>query len=125
MHAVPGITKDQAYDQVRKEFYRLRQEEEIERRVALEEARMVGAYFGKNRIQIGMGVEDIQFEKWKKWAESERDKAAVERAQAVSSFGNTEEPEDELAAQAEKQGGLNTEGSLGSSSMDGGPRSSL
>ncbi|KAH7320824.1 37S ribosomal protein S25 [Stachybotrys elegans] len=62
------MPKQEAYDKVRKEFYRLRQEEEIEKRVALEEARYVGAYFGKTRMDVGMLLEDLEFENWKIWA---------------------------------------------------------
>jgi small subunit ribosomal protein S23 len=74
----------QAYDVSRREFYRLRQQEEVEKRVVLEEARYVGAYFGKNRLEIGMHLEDREFEKWKVWAAKEvadreaRAKAGVE-----------------------------------------------
>lgn len=71
MYNIPGISKDEAYDLTRKEFYRLRQEEDIERRVAVEEARMVGAYFGQTYLQIGMHLEDLEHEKWKKWAHGE------------------------------------------------------
>ena len=35
MHNKPGITKSEAYDAARKEFYALRREEEIERRAEL------------------------------------------------------------------------------------------
>ncbi|KAK1962317.1 37S ribosomal protein Rsm25 [Colletotrichum eremochloae] len=63
-----NLTRNQAYDVARKEFYALRQEEEIEKRVAREEARHVGAYFGKSRLQISMDLEDKEFETWKSWA---------------------------------------------------------
>jgi small subunit ribosomal protein S23 len=63
-----GLTKNAAYDQARKEFYALRQEEEIERRVAREEARHVGAYFGKTRLEVSMDIEDQEYERWKAWA---------------------------------------------------------
>ncbi len=63
MHNVPEITKEQAYDAARREFYRLRHEEDVERRVAQEEARMVGAYFGKTKQQVSMQLEDEQFER--------------------------------------------------------------
>jgi small subunit ribosomal protein S23 len=71
MHNVPHITKLQAYDQARKEFYDLRLQEDIERRVAKEEAMSTGAYFGPSRIEIGMGLEDKEFERWKEWASKE------------------------------------------------------
>ena len=96
MHNEPEITRDEAYDRARKEFYRLRQEEEVERRIAVEEARMVGAYFGKTRLQIGMQLEDKQFEKWKIWAAEETAKIEAEKSQAYSAHGQ-EDPEDPVA----------------------------
>jgi small subunit ribosomal protein S23 len=66
-----GMRRNEAYDKARHEFYALRQEEEIERRIAKEEARYVGAYFGKSRLDIGMELEDREFENWKHWATAE------------------------------------------------------
>ncbi|KAK4213027.1 mitochondrial ribosomal protein S25-domain-containing protein [Rhypophila decipiens] len=63
-----NLSKQEAYDMARHEFYKLRQQDEIESRIAIEEARMVGGYFGKNRIQVGLEVEDMEFEHWKEWA---------------------------------------------------------
>lgn len=97
MHNVPNITKEQAYDEARREFYLLRQQEEIERRVAVEEARMVGAYFGKSRLQVGMDLEDDQFEKWKKWASNETMKIESQRSQMYTSFGEEGPAESETS----------------------------
>jgi len=91
MHNQPGLTRDQAYDEVRKEFYRLRHEEEVESRVAVEEARVVGAYFGKTRLEIGMALEDKEYERWKRWAAARSAKVEAERAQAYQSFGEAAE----------------------------------
>lgn len=63
-----GLGKNEAYDKARKEFYALRREAEIERRVAKEEALWVGATFGKGPLEIGMGLEDKTYEGWKEWA---------------------------------------------------------
>jgi len=63
-----GKTKDEAYDMARREFYALRQQEDIERRIAVEEARMVGAYFGKNMLQVGVELEGKMWESWKEFA---------------------------------------------------------
>lgn len=63
-----SLTEDQAYDKARKEFYEARHYDEIERRVAREEAMSTGAYFGKSQLQIGMELENQTFEKWKEWA---------------------------------------------------------
>jgi len=92
------LQRDQAYDVARKEFYALRQEEEIEKRVAREEARHVGAYFGKNRLQISMDLEDKEFEVWKGWAGKRT--AALEQNQSphLATFG--EEADAEAAAES-------------------------
>lgn len=68
---VPGISSAQAYDQARKEFYELRLQEDVERRVAKEEATSTGAYFGPSLLDIGMELEDKEHEKWKRWAQGE------------------------------------------------------
>lgn len=68
------MSRNKAYDVVRREFYRLRQEEEIEKRLALEEAKYVGAYFGKSRLDVGMLLEDHEYENWKVWAGKQTEK---------------------------------------------------
>ena len=85
--------KRKAYDTARKEFYRLRQEEEIQRRVALEEAKHVGAYFGKTRLDVGMQLEDQEFENWKIWAGKESANREAQFSAEVDSFGAEELPE--------------------------------
>ncbi|XXG97794.1 hypothetical protein Hte_004107 [Hypoxylon texense] len=90
MYNVPGVTKEQAYDIVRREFYALRQEEEVERRIAKEEAQMVGAYFGKNFLQVGIELEDAQYERWKKWAGKQISAVQTEQSQAYTTFGDEE-----------------------------------
>ncbi|ROT35218.1 mitochondrial ribosomal protein [Sodiomyces alkalinus F11] len=89
-----GMSKDRAYDVARREFYALRQEEEIEKRVAREEARYVGAYFGKNRLDISQVLEGKEFETWKKWAAQEV--AALERNRNTqyAHFGEEDDPAD-------------------------------
>jgi len=71
LHNVPGMTSAKAYDQARKEFYSIRHEEDIERRIAKEEALSTGAYFGKSILEIGMELEDQAYESWKQWATKE------------------------------------------------------
>lgn len=65
------MTKSQAYDQARTEFYDERLKEDIERRVAKEEALNIGAQFGKDRLTVGMELEDKAFEDWRTWADKE------------------------------------------------------
>lgn len=60
-----------AYDQARQEFYAIRHQEDVERRVAKEEALSTGAYFGKSMLEIGMELEDKTYETWKEWAQKE------------------------------------------------------
>jgi len=66
-----GLTKEKAYDQARKEHYEDRHMQEVEARVAREEAMATGAYFGKTAIQVGMHLESREFNKWKKWAQQQ------------------------------------------------------
>lgn len=87
-----GMSKQQAYDKARKEFYALRQEEDVGRRVAIEEARYVGAYFGKNNLQVGMELEDQVYEEWKAWAQEEMVRSELKRNEAYTSFGEADTP---------------------------------
>ena len=79
-----GLSKQRAYDVARKEFYKLRQQEEIQRRIAVEEARMYGAYFGKTNLQVATGIEDRMYESWKKWASVEIAALEAERSAAYA-----------------------------------------
>lgn len=62
------LSQTQAYDKARKEFYDVRMREDIERRVAAEEAKAVGATFGKTYWDIGIELEGQVLEKWKEQA---------------------------------------------------------
>lgn len=93
MYNVEGMTQVKAYDIVRREFYALRQEEDVERRIAKEEAMKVGAYFGMSSIEVGMELENREFENWKKWASRQIQSVQVEKDAAYTNFGATEEAE--------------------------------
>lgn len=80
------LTKEQAYDIARKEFYAIRHGEDIERRIAAEEARMVGAYFGKSRLEVSMELENKTFEEWRTWAQTENTKLNAVSQAAYSNF---------------------------------------
>jgi len=71
LHNVPNITNAEAYDQARREFYRLRLREDVERRVAKEEAESTGAYFGKSMLEVGTELENKEYDRWLGWAEGE------------------------------------------------------
>ncbi|KAI1634689.1 37S ribosomal protein Rsm25 [Biscogniauxia mediterranea] len=94
MQNIPGISLEQAYDVVRREFYALRHEEEVQQRIAKEEAHMVGAYFGKSFLQVGMELEDKAYENWKRWASKQIEAVRAEQNAAYTSFGGDAEGED-------------------------------
>jgi len=81
----PDITVSDAYDIARKEFYKLRLQEDIERRVAAEEAEYTGAYFGKSLTEVGMELENQEFDRWLKWSEMETET----REQRNAAFSGT------------------------------------
>ena len=91
------MTKSSAYDVARKEFYALRHEEEVERRVAKEEAMWTGAYFGKSFLEIGMQLEDKVYEGWKEWASKEIEAAERNRDAAYTSIPDADEEVAEVA----------------------------
>jgi len=88
-----GMTSSQAYDIARKEFYALRHEEEVERRVAKEEALWVGAYFGKSALEVGVELEDKTYEAWKAWATKEIEAIEIQRDSAYTGIGTANEDE--------------------------------
>ncbi|RWA06345.1 hypothetical protein EKO27_g8769 [Xylaria grammica] len=101
MYNVQGMTREKAYDIVRHEFYALRQEEDVERRIAKEEAMKVGAYFGKSAMQVGMELEDQQYENWKRWADRQIQGVQAEQDAAYTNFGATEEGDGEDVEESE------------------------
>ncbi|KAL1854292.1 mitochondrial ribosomal small subunit component [Paecilomyces lecythidis] len=99
LNNVPDMTKSRAYDIARREFYQLRLREDIERRVAAEEAEATGAEFGPTKLEIGMELENQEYERWKAWAKTE---AQVQDQRAAAFVGadatGVEEPLSEPAA---------------------------
>lgn len=92
------MTSAKAYDQARHEFYAIRHQEDVERRVAKEEALATGAYFGKSMLQIGMELEDRTYESWKKWAQKEVE--AIDRNRSAQYTGFDTELEDDISIDA-------------------------
>jgi small subunit ribosomal protein S23 len=78
------LSKAQAYDQARREFYRIRHLDAVRRRIAKEEALMTGAYFGKGPLEVGMELEDKAYEHWRLWATKEIEAEQANRAQMMS-----------------------------------------
>ncbi|KAL9099626.1 MAG: hypothetical protein Q9163_004901 [Psora crenata] len=99
---VPGISKAGAYDRARKEFYDLRLQEDTERRVAKEEALHTGAHFGPSAMEIGIRLEDQEYERWKIWAQKQVE--VLQQRQAAMYTGSDTgeiadaEPVEEMAA---------------------------
>ena len=90
------MPRNRAYDEVRKEFYRLRRKEEMEQRVQREEARYYGGVFGPGWLEIGVKLEDKAYAEWLRWATKNLSERRAMR-EARSSSVVVEEPEDEGA----------------------------
>lgn len=103
MYNVEGMTREKAYDTVRREFYAMRHAEDVERRIAKEEALKVGAYFGKSFLQVGMELEDKEYELWKKWASRSVRAVQAEQDAAYTNFGATEEADEDTLMNEEKE----------------------
>lgn len=80
------MTRDEAYAQARNEFYAERLQEDVEIRVAKEEALYTSAHFGKSRVQIGAELEDKSYESWRRTAQDAFLALQQKQASAVSSF---------------------------------------
>lgn len=102
LNNVPDITKSEAYDIARREFYRLRLQQDIERRVAAEEAEATGAVFGPRQLDIGMELENQQFEQWKDWAKLEA-QFQDQRAASFSGAPTGAREEEETAGAVEEE----------------------
>jgi small subunit ribosomal protein S23 len=91
LNNVPDMTKPAAYDIARREFYHLRLQEDVERRVAQEEARATGAIFGPTMNEVGMELENQEYERWKEWSEREAQIQDQKTAAFVGNSGPKEE----------------------------------
>jgi len=100
---IPEMSNNQAYDIARKEFYALRHEQEVERRVAKEEALWTGAYFGKGVLEIAEELESKTYESWKAWAIKEVETIQRQKDAAYTGVGTGDEdivePEAETLAE--------------------------
>ncbi len=102
MRNKPNRTKAAAYDQARKEFYDIRLQQDVERRVAREEALHTGAYFGKSAMEVGMELEDREYDDWREWAKKETVIAQQKQAAMYTGLDNEDvaveaDPTEELA----------------------------
>ena len=83
----PYITKSHAYDIARKEFYFHRHIEDVERRIAKEEAMHVGAWFGPGPLEISMQLENKIYNNWKAWA---MEQVELENQRGASQYTGSE-----------------------------------
>ena len=96
LQTVPDVSEDQAYDKARKEFYDLRRQEDIQRRIAAEEAEHTGAQFGPSILQWSMNNENKQYDNWEEWSR----KTVVEQMQRNAAFaGQTMNVEEALTGE--------------------------
>lgn len=95
-----NLSPPAAYDQARKELYRVRHAREIEVRVAREEALSTGAMFGPGPLEIGMKLEDKAYEDWKEWAIKEI--ASLKQLQG-SAYTGTESEDSEAEPTEESE----------------------
>ncbi|PHH73863.1 hypothetical protein CDD82_5230 [Ophiocordyceps australis] len=97
------MSRSKAYDTARREFYWVRQRQDIERRIAVEEARWTGAYFGKTPLDVGMMLEDHAFEKWKLWAGKELKARTARLSADIDTFGARDEEESSFMSSFEDE----------------------
>lgn len=93
----PDLTEQAAYDLARKEFYNLRMQEDVERRVAAEEALMVGSRFGKSYLELGIEMEEKALETWRDSATADILRRRQRSSFAVSEF--VDEVEEQAAVE--------------------------
>jgi small subunit ribosomal protein S23 len=91
LNNVADMTKSAAYDIARRELYQLRLREDIERRVAAEEAEATGATFGPTMLEVGTELENQEYERWKQWAKTQ---AQLQDQKTAAFIGAPERTED-------------------------------
>lgn len=99
----PYMTKTHAYDIARKEYYFHRHLEDVERRVAKEEAMHVGAWFGPGPLEISMQLENKIFNNWKTWA---LEQVEIENQRSASQYTGTDLDEPEAVAATDEGFGI-------------------
>lgn len=90
---VPDITMEESYDVARKEFYTLRRQEAIRRKVAREEALHMGAQPERSILQWSMQIENKHYDDWEAWSREQ----VVELTQKNAAFSG------EVAPRAEER----------------------
>ncbi|KAI9706251.1 MAG: mitochondrial ribosomal small subunit component [Bogoriella megaspora] len=102
------LSHAQAYDLARKEFYDVRFRQDIERRVAAEEAQSTGGWSGPGPNEIAMKLEDLKFDDWREWAAKEVQRTKQQEGSLITSLDDEEvvPSHGELEAGIEEAGGV-------------------
>ena len=90
----PPYDREQAYSIAIKQFKRLRMEEAVERKIAVEEALTFGARFNKTELHVGLELENKVLEGWREKVVAARALTSPGASPISSSQGRDEE-EDE------------------------------
>lgn len=104
LNNVPDITVDQAYDVARREFYTLRRQEEVKRRIAKEEAMHMGAEPEKGVLEWSVPIEDAMYKDWEDWSKQQVSEQISRNAAfsgAVTAPGEQEVLEAQKSARAD------------------------
>ena len=81
------LSRAAAYDKARRELYNRRAFDEMESRIAKEEALAVGAEFGASAQDVGMYLENCEFDRWRTWANEQVTLQEQARAASYASLG--------------------------------------
>lgn len=99
MSHTPFPSKAAAYDMARKEFYAVRRKQEVDQRVAREEALAVGAIFGPSALEFGMHLEDRAWDKFRRNAGKHLDTQESQRISAAQGMGGDSEAEEDSTSE--------------------------
>lgn len=96
-----SLTKTEIYDLARKQFYQIRLEEDIQRRIATEEALSTGAVFDKHYMDIIFEREGKVLQDWRTKAAQD---LAIRKHRRNAAYSSTAAAEDAAATAGALQG---------------------
>ncbi|KAL9052059.1 MAG: hypothetical protein Q9162_005630 [Coniocarpon cinnabarinum] len=81
------LSRAAAYDKARKEMYQRRAFDEMEVKIAQEEAMSVDAEFGMSLLDVGMQLENKEFNRFRSWAQEQVTLQEQARAASYAALG--------------------------------------